>query len=46
MASSGRHTKPIDTFGAVFLALILTGLFVCMRFAFALPPLEQFYLPL
>jgi hypothetical protein len=46
MASSGRHTKPIDTFGAVFLALILTGLFVYMRFAFALPPLEQFYLPL
>jgi hypothetical protein len=38
--------KPIDTSGAVFLALILTGLFVYMRFAFALPPLEQFYLPL
>ena len=38
--------KPIYTFGAVFLALILTGLFVYLRFAFALSPLEQFYLPL
>jgi len=39
------HT-PIYTFGAVFLALILTGLFVYLGFAFALSPLEQFYLPL
>ena len=38
--------SPIYTFGAVFLALILTGLFVYLRFAFALSPLEQFYLPL
>ena len=38
--------KPIYTFGAVFLALILTGFLVYMRFAFALTPLEQFYLPL
>ena len=37
--------KPIYTFGAVFLAVILTGLFVYLRFAFALSPLEQFYLP-
>ena len=28
--------SPIYTFGAVFLALILTGLFVYLRFAFAL----------
>jgi hypothetical protein len=35
--------SPIYTFGAVFLALILTGLFVYLRFAFALSPLEQFY---
>ena len=34
--------SPIYTFGAVFLALILTGLFVYLRFAFALSPLEQF----
>jgi hypothetical protein len=38
--------SPIYTFGAIFLALILTGLFVYLRFAFALSPLEQFYLPL
>jgi Type IV secretion-system coupling protein DNA-binding domain len=38
--------SPIYTFGAVFLALILTGLFMYLRFAFALSPLEQFYLPL
>jgi hypothetical protein len=38
--------SPIYTFGAVFLALILTGLFVYLRFAFAFSPLEQFYLPL
>ncbi|SRR6266852_3530004 len=38
--------SPICTFGAVFLALILTGLFVYLRFAFALSTLEQFYLPL
>src|SRR6202035_3733796 len=38
--------SPIYTFGAVFLALILTGLFVYLRFVLALSPLEQFYLPL
>jgi type IV secretory pathway TraG/TraD family ATPase VirD4 len=38
--------KPIYTFSAVFLAVILTGFFVYLRFAFALSPLEQFYLPL
>jgi len=38
--------SPIYTLGAIFLALILTGLFVYLRFAFALSPLEQFYLPL
>ena len=37
--------KPIYTFGAVFLAAIATGLFVYLRFAFALTPLEQFDLP-
>jgi hypothetical protein len=37
--------KPIYTFGALFLALIATGFFVYMRFAFALNPLERFYLP-
>ena len=38
--------SPIYTLGSVFLALILTGLFVYLRFAFALTALEQFYLPL
>ena len=33
------------TFGAVFLALIAAGFFVYLRFAFALLPLERFYLP-
>ena len=38
--------SPIYTFGAIFLGFVLTGLFVYLRFAFALSPLEQFYLPL
>ena len=38
--------SPIYTLGAVFLALILTGLFVYLRFAFGLSALEKFYLPL
>ena len=38
--------KPIYTFGAVFFAVVLTGLFGYLCFAFALSPLEQFDLPL
>jgi type IV secretory pathway TraG/TraD family ATPase VirD4 len=38
--------KPIYTFGAVFLAVVLTGLFVYLRFAFVLSPLQQFDLPI
>ena len=37
--------SPIYTYGAVFLAVIATGLFVYLRFSFALTPLQQFYLP-
>ena len=37
--------NPIYTYGAVFLALVATGLFLYLRFTFALTPLEQFYLP-
>lgn len=37
--------KPIYSFGAVFLALVAAGFFVYLRFAFALTPLERFYLP-
>ena len=38
--------KPIYTFGAAFLAVILTGLFVYLHFAFVLTPLQQFDLPI
>ena len=37
--------NPIYTYGALFLALIATGIFLYARFTFALSPLEQFYLP-
>ena len=37
--------SPIYTYGAIFLACIAAGLFVYLRFSFALTPLQQFYLP-
>ncbi|MHB2008764.1 MAG: type IV secretion system DNA-binding domain-containing protein [Acidobacteriaceae bacterium] len=37
--------NPIYTYGAIFLALIATGIFLYIHFVFALTPLEQFYLP-
>ncbi|MGC2162266.1 MAG: type IV secretion system DNA-binding domain-containing protein [Silvibacterium sp.] len=37
--------SPIYTYGAVFLAFVATGLFLYLRFAFVLTPLQQFYLP-
>jgi type IV secretory pathway TraG/TraD family ATPase VirD4 len=37
--------NPIYTYGAIFLACIVAGLFVYLRFSFALTPLQQFYLP-
>jgi len=37
--------SPIYTYGAVFLGLIATGLFVYLRFTFALTPLQRFYVP-
>jgi len=37
--------SPIYTYGAAFLAVIITGLFVYLRFTFALTPLQRFYLP-
>jgi type IV secretory pathway TraG/TraD family ATPase VirD4 len=37
--------SPIYTYGAIFLACIAVGLFVYLRFSFALTPLQQFYLP-
>jgi hypothetical protein len=37
--------SPIYTYGAVFLAIILTGLFVYCRFSFGNSPLQRFYTP-
>jgi type IV secretory pathway TraG/TraD family ATPase VirD4 len=37
--------SPIYTYGAIFLAVVAAGLFVYLRFSFALTPLQQFYLP-
>jgi hypothetical protein len=37
--------SPIYTYGAIFLSFVAAGLFVYVRFSFALTPLQQFYLP-
>jgi type IV secretory pathway TraG/TraD family ATPase VirD4 len=36
---------PINTWGAIFLSFVFAGLFLYLRFAFGLVPLQQFYLP-
>ncbi len=36
----------VYTYGAVFFAVILTGLFVYLRFAFGITPLQRFYTPI
>jgi type IV secretory pathway TraG/TraD family ATPase VirD4 len=38
--------SPIYSYGAVFLALVLTGCFVSLRFNFGQTPLQQFYTPI
>jgi hypothetical protein len=38
--------SPIYTYGAIFMTLILTGIFVYVRFAFGNTPLQQFYTPI
>jgi hypothetical protein len=38
--------SPIYTYGAVFFALILTGMFVYLRFSRGQAPLQQFYTPI
>ena len=38
--------SPIYTYGAVFFALILTGMFVYLRFSRGQTPLQQFYTPM
>jgi type IV secretory pathway TraG/TraD family ATPase VirD4 len=37
--------SPIYTYGAIFLAVILTGVFVYLRFSYGQTPLQQFYTP-
>src|SRR5580693_8147809 len=37
--------SPIYTYGAVFMALVLAGLFLYLRFAFGNSPLQKFYTP-
>src|ERR1700678_1985442 len=37
--------SPIYSYGAIFLSIVAAGLFVYLRFSFALTPLERFYLP-
>jgi type IV secretory pathway TraG/TraD family ATPase VirD4 len=38
--------SPIYTYGAVFLALVLTGCFIYLRFSYGQTPLQQFYTPI
>jgi type IV secretory pathway TraG/TraD family ATPase VirD4 len=38
--------SPIYTYGAVFMAVILTGMFVYCRFTFGNGPLQRFYTPI
>src|SRR5579863_5750920 len=38
--------NPIYTYGAVLMALVLTGLFVYCRFSFGNSPLQRFYTPI
>ncbi|MEO6804851.1 MAG: type IV secretion system DNA-binding domain-containing protein [Edaphobacter sp.] len=38
--------SPIYTYGAFFLALVMTGMFLYLRFSFGQSPLQQFYTPI
>jgi len=37
---------PIYTYGAIFFGLVLTGMFLYLRFTFGQSPLQQFYTPI
>lgn len=37
---------PIYTYGAIFFGLVLTGMFLYLRFTFGQSPLQQFYTPM
>ena len=38
--------SPIYSYGAIFFALILTSIFVYLRFSYGQTPLQQFYTPI
>jgi len=38
--------SPVYSYGAIFFALILTGIFVYLRFSYGQTPLQQFYTPI
>ena len=38
--------SPIYTYGAVFMAVVLTGFFLYCRFSFGNSPLQRFYTPI
>jgi Type IV secretion-system coupling protein DNA-binding domain len=38
--------SPIYSYGAIFLAFVLTGFFLYLRFAYGQTPLQQFYTPI
>jgi type IV secretory pathway TraG/TraD family ATPase VirD4 len=38
--------SPIYTYGAVFLALVLTGCFIYLRFSYGQTPMQKFYTPI
>ena len=38
--------SPVYSYGAIFFALILTGIFIYLRFSYGQTPLQQFYTPI
>src|SRR6202161_1693015 len=38
--------SPIYSYGAIFMAVVLTGLFLYCRFSFGTSPLQRFYTPI
>ena len=40
------YYRPLYTYSTIVLGVVLTGLFLCYRFAFSGEPLQRFYAPL
>src|SRR5260370_21257944 len=40
------YYRPLYTYSAAFLGIVLTGIFLCCRFSFSHEPLQSFYAPL